>query len=116
VRQPFNTGALAQVAALAAIDDDEFLARTQQTVWDGLGTLYGEFERLGLRYIPTQTNFVLFEVPADAKVVFEAMLRRGVIVRAMNAYGLNRHMRVNVGLPRENQRFVTTLEQVLAGL
>ncbi len=114
VRQPFNTGALSQVAALAALGDDEFVARTLETTWKGLEYLYREVEGLGLEYLPTQTNFFLIGVPVDAKVVFEAMLRKGVIIRAMNAYGLSRHIRVNVGLPEENERFIKSLRQVLA--
>jgi histidinol-phosphate aminotransferase len=116
VRQPFNTSALSQIGALAALDDDDFLRSTQQTVWEGLGYLYRELERLRLNYLPTHTNFFLIEVPVDAKTVYEAMLRRGVIVRAMNAYGLPRHIRINVGLPAENERFIQTFRQVLAAL
>lgn len=113
VRQPFNTSALAQIAALAALDDDAFFAKTLQTVWDGLEYLYQECESMGLRCLPTQTNFFLIEVPCDAKEVYQAMLRQGVIIRAMNAYGLNNYIRINVGLPEENRRFVTALKKVL---
>ncbi len=116
VRQPFNTTAVSQVAALAALDDEEFLARTRQTTWDGLSYLYGELDRLRLPYVPTQTNFVLIEVPFEARRVYEAMLRRGVIIRSMASYGLLHHIRINVGLPEENRRFVTALEEVLAEL
>jgi len=113
VRQPFNTTTLSQVAALAALDDDEFLAKTRETVWSGLAYLYGELKRLQLPYVPTQTNFVLIEVPLEARLVFEAMLRRGVIIRSMASYGLKSHVRINVGLPEENLRCMQALEQVL---
>jgi histidinol-phosphate aminotransferase len=116
VRQPFNTSALSQIGALAALDDDAFLLRTQQTVWEGLSYLQRELERLQLNWLPTHTNFFLIEVPVDAKTVYEAMLRQGVIVRAMNAYGLPRYIRINVGLPAENERFIQTFRQVLATL
>jgi histidinol-phosphate aminotransferase len=116
VRQPFNTSALSQIGALAALDDDAFLLRTQQTVWEGLSYLQRELERLQLNCLPTHTNFFLIEVPVDAKTVYEAMLRQGVIVRAMNAYGLPRYIRINVGLPAENERFIQTFRQVLAAL
>ena len=116
VRQPFNTGTLSQVAALAALDDEDFLRRTQSVVWDGLRYLYSEIERLGLSYLPTHTNFFLIEVPEDAKCIFEAMLCRGVIVRAMNSYGLSRHIRINAGLPQENERFIQALSSTLADL
>jgi len=114
VRQPFNTGSLAQAAALAALDDDDFLQRTQQTVWNGLRYLYGEVEKMGLRYIPSEANFFLIELACEAKKLFEAMLRRGVIIRSMASYGMEKFIRVNVGLPEENGRFVRALSQVLA--
>lgn len=116
VRQPFNTGTLAQVAALAALEDEDFLRRTQSVVWGGLDYLYRELARLGLKALPTQTNFFLIEMPCDAKRVFEAMLCRGVIVRAMNAYGMDCTIRINAGLPAENERFIQALGETLANL
>jgi histidinol-phosphate aminotransferase len=116
VRQPFNTTTLSQVAAMAALDDDAFLAATQRNTWDGLAYLYAELGRLRLAYVPTQTNFILIEVPLEARRLYEAMLRRGVIIRSMASYGLPRHIRINVGLPEENQRLVKTLEAALAEL
>jgi histidinol-phosphate aminotransferase len=116
VRQPFNVGTLAQVAALAALDDHEFLQRTQRTVADGLAYLYREIAGLGLRYVPTQANFFLIEVPVDARQIYEAMLRQGVIIRAMNAYGMPHHIRISAGLPEENQRFIGALKTTLSRL
>ena len=116
VRQPFNTSTLGQAAALAAVDDEDFVRRTLETVWSGLDFLYAEMARLGLNYTPSQANFFLIEVPVDAKIVFEAMLRKGVIIRAMNSYGMPRHIRINAGTPEENVRFVKALSEVLADL
>jgi histidinol-phosphate aminotransferase len=113
VRQPFNTNLLAQVGALAALDDDAFLDKTVSTVHKGLDFLYGEMENLGLRYFPTQTNFFLIDLERDAKSVFENMLAKGVIVRPMMAYGYPNYIRISVGLPEENQRFVEALKQVI---
>jgi histidinol-phosphate aminotransferase len=115
-RQPFNVNSLAQVAALAALDDEEFLQETQKVVREGLAFLYGELEKLQLRTHPTQANFFLIEVGRDGRKVYEAMLRRGVIVRAMNSYGLDNYIRISVGRPEENQRFVETLKEVMAEL
>jgi histidinol-phosphate aminotransferase len=112
-RQPFNTNLLAQVGALAALDDDAFLKKTVDTVHKGLDFLYRELEKLGLRSFSTQTNFFLIDLERDAKSVFEKMLRRGVIVRPMTAYGYPNYIRINVGLPEENQRFVKMLKEVL---
>ena len=113
VRQPFNTSLLAQVGALAALDDGVFLEKTVNTVHKGLDFLYREVEKLGLRCYPTQTNFFLIDVERDAKSVFEKMLRGGVIVRPMTAYGYPHYIRINVGLPEENQRFVEVLRKVI---
>lgn len=113
VRQPFNTGTLAQIGALAALDDEDFLAESRDTVWKGLRYLYEEVERLGLEPLPTEANFFLIRVPLDAQKLYEAMLRRGVIVRAMNAYGLDRYIRINAGLPEENRRFIEALAETL---
>jgi histidinol-phosphate aminotransferase len=116
VRQPFNTGSLAQAAALAALDDRDFVRKTQQTIWTGLDYLYNEIGRMGLKYFPSEANFFLIEVPCEAKDVFEAMLRRGVIIRSMASYGMKQFIRVNAGLAEENERFIHTLGQVLAEL
>jgi histidinol-phosphate aminotransferase len=113
VRQPFNTNLLAQVGALAALDDDIFLKKTVATVHEGLEFLYREVEKLGLRYFPTQTNFFLIDLERDAKSVFERMLRRGVIVRPMTAYGYPNYIRISAGLPEENRRFVEALRKAL---
>jgi histidinol-phosphate aminotransferase len=116
VRQPFNVNSLAQIAALAALDDEPFLQETQKVVRDGLSLLFGELAEMQIRTLPTQTNFFLLEVRHDAKKVYEAMLRRGVIVRAMNAYGLDNYIRISVGRPEENIRFLAALREVLEEL
>jgi len=113
VRQPFNVNTLAQAAATAALDDTEFVSRTLKTVREGLAYLYDELDRLGLEYLPTQTNFFLIKAPFGGRKTYELMLKEGVIVRAMDAYGLGDYIRINVGLPQENERFVTTLREML---
>ncbi|MGD2124701.1 MAG: histidinol-phosphate transaminase [Desulfobacteraceae bacterium] len=114
VRQPFNVNNLAQMAATAALDDKEFVSRTLRTVTEGLSYLYHELDLLGLEYIPTQTNFFLIRVPLGARKAYELMLREGVIVRSMDAYGLEDYIRINVGLPEENRRFIETLRKILS--
>ena len=113
VRQPFNVNMLAQVGALAALDDDEFLNKSRQVVWEGLKYLYDQISEIGLNYIPTHTNFFLIELPVPAKVVYQSLLRKGIIVRAMDSYGLERFIRITVGLPEENERFILALKEVL---
>ncbi len=116
VRQPFNTGSLAQAAALGALDDDEFMNRSRELTWSGLQFLYKEIEKMGLSYVPSEANFFLIDVACEAKKVYEAMLRRGVIIRSMASYGMERHIRVSIGLAEENLRFITALKDVLAAM
>ncbi len=113
VRQPFNANTLAQAAALAALDDHDFVSTTLALVSDGLKQLTSGLDRLGLSYLPTQTNFFLIKVPQGGKYIYEKMLRRGVIVRAMDSFGLPDFIRINVGLPEENERFLSALKEVL---
>ena len=113
VRQPFNANALAQAAATAALGDDRFVAETLETTRKGLAYLYRSLDTIGLEYLPTQTNFFLIKMPGGGKRVYESMLKQGVIIRAMDSYGLPDHIRVCVGLPEENERFIETLKRVL---
>lgn len=114
IRQPFNANYLAQVGALAALDDDEFVEETLTVIRDGLESLYSQLDRIGLEYLTTQTNFFLIKTPLGAEETYRRMLREGVIVRPMESFGLNDYIRISVGLPEENERFITTLEKILS--
>ena len=109
VRQPFNVNSLALAGALGALEDQAFYRKTRRLILNGRKKLEKELQRLGLRVIPSQTNFILIEVPGEAQSVFEAMLRRGVIIRSMKSFGLDRFIRINVGLPPENEKFLQAL-------
>jgi histidinol-phosphate aminotransferase len=112
VRQPFNVSSLAQVAALAALDDDAHVARTKQCNREGMAYLREHCTRLGLEYVPSWANFLLIRV-GNGKRVYEALLRDGVIVRPMTVYGFPEHVRVTIGTAEENARCVDALEHVL---
>jgi histidinol-phosphate aminotransferase len=112
IRQPFNVNSLAQVAALAALGDEAHVERTRRNNIEGLAFLRAACERLGRPYVPSWANFLLIEVGEGARV-YEALLRRGVIARPMDVYGLPHHLRVTVGTPEENHRFVDCLAAVL---
>jgi histidinol-phosphate aminotransferase len=112
IRQPFNVNSLAQVAALAALEDTEHVARTRTNNREGLAYLRDACRRLGRPCVPSWANFVLIDV-GDAARVYDALLRRGVIVRPMDVYNLPHHLRVTVGTPAENARFVESLTAVL---
>jgi histidinol-phosphate aminotransferase len=112
VRQPFNVSSLAQVAALAALDDHAHVARTRQCNREGMVFLRGECARLGLEYVPSWANFLLIRV-GNGKRVYEALLHEGVIVRPMMVYGFPEHVRVSIGTAEENARFVRAIEHIL---
>ncbi len=113
IRLPFNANSLAQVAAIAALEDKNFLEKTVDLVHEGLDFLYDSLERLGIKYFPSQANFFLIDVEKDADEVFENMLRQGVIVRSMTAYGYPNYIRINVGLRNENVRFIKAIEKAI---
>jgi len=113
VRQPFNVNSLAQIAAMAALEDEGHLKRSQKNNSEGLKFLYREMKAMGLEYVPTQANFFLIKV-GKGKDVYDALLRQGIIVRPMASYGLGEYIRVTVGTPEENQRFVEALRRAIA--
>lgn len=114
VRQPFNVSSLAQAGAQAALDDTDYLAHVVEATRVGLDRLAEGLRALGMTPYPTRANFVLFDCHQEAGPLYDALLRRGVIVRPMRGYGLPAHLRVNAGTPSENERFLTTFADVLA--
>ena len=110
VRQPFNVNTLAQRAALAALDDADFVHASAAENRRERARVCEGFTRLGLEYIPSQGNFVSVNVNQNANQVYERMLHRGVIVRPIGEYGLPNHLRITVGLPPE----IETMLDVLA--
>lgn len=114
-RQPFNTNSIAQAGAIAGLQDDEHQERTRRLNFDGLGYLEDAFEEMGLEYVPSFANFVLVRV-GDGDAVFQGMLKRGVIVRAMRGYKLPDWVRISVGTMEQNERCIDTLSDVLAEL
>jgi histidinol-phosphate aminotransferase len=110
VREPFNVNLLAQAAALAALDDKAFLKRILSHVEKEKTFFYKAFKETGLRYIPSATNFVIVDVKKDCKKVFEGLLKKGVIVRDMKAWGLDTFIRVTIGTRKENEKFISALK------
>jgi histidinol-phosphate aminotransferase len=112
VRQPFNTNAIAQAGALAALGDAAHIRKTKALTRRGLAYLEKEFTKLGLEFVPSSANFVLVNV-GDGDEVFRALQRGGVIVRPMRGYKMPAWIRVTVGTMPENQRFIKTLKASL---
>lgn len=119
LRQPFNVNALALAAATAALGDADYVAESRRLNDAGLELLSDAFTRRQIPYIPSSGNFVTARIGAlgvDAGAVYDGLLREGVIVRPVAGYGLPEHLRVSVGLPEENARFIEALDRVLEGL
>jgi len=113
IKPPFNMNIMALKAGAAALGDKEFLKQTLEVTWQGLDYLYEEVGRLGLAYVPSQTNFVLIHIGERYLRVYEELLKRGIITRAMTSFGLDGYLRVSIGLPSENEAFVRALREVL---
>jgi histidinol-phosphate aminotransferase len=110
-RHPFNVNRLAEVAALAALDDQEHVQRTRENNHAGIEYLTAELGRMGIETWPTDANFMLARTGAG---VFDDLLRKGVIVRPMAGIGLTDHVRISIGLPEENERFIKCLSEIRA--
>jgi histidinol-phosphate aminotransferase len=112
VRQPFNVNHLAMVAAVAALGDEAFIAKSREVNAAGLAQLAAGFGRLGLSFIPSSGNFVAVRV-GDAAAAYAKLLAEGVIVRPVANYGLPEFLRVTVGTPPQNERFLGALARAL---
>ncbi|MCX5680352.1 MAG: histidinol-phosphate transaminase [Candidatus Omnitrophica bacterium] len=112
-REPFNTNLLAQVAAEAAIDDKVFLNKTLTHVAREKTFLYSAFKKMGLEYADSATNFIVVDTKRDCKAIFDALLKKGVIVRDMKAWGFDTYIRVTIGTRAEDQKFVRALKGII---
>jgi histidinol-phosphate aminotransferase len=113
VRQPFNSNALALAAAEAALGDSDYLTQTVALNKAGMLQLTAAFKNLGLEWIPSSGNFVSVAVQTSGSAIYEALLRKGVIVRPIANYEMPGHIRVSIGTAKENQTFIDALTQVL---
>jgi histidinol-phosphate aminotransferase len=113
VRQPFNVNYLAQIAALAALEDEEFVEKSKKLNIDGMRYLEKEFNKLGLFYVESVGNFILVRVEKESNEIFQKLMKLGVIIRPMHGYNLPEFIRVTIGLKKENEKFIKALKQVL---
>ena len=113
VRLPFNVPSVAQAAALAALDDQAHVDRSVRVNVEGMAQLTDGLGRLGLRVFPSAANFLLVGLGRDAAPVYEALLRRGVIVRPLRPAGLLQHLRVSIGTAEENARALAAFAEVV---
>lgn len=113
IRQPFNVNALAQAAALAALDDEAHVLECVRMIEAGRHYLCEEFKTLGLKYVPARANFIMVDIGRSAAEIYQKLLHQGVIVRPLTPFGLESALRVTVGTPEENRRLVKALQVVL---
>ena len=114
VKEPFSVTRQSQVAALAALSDQDHVAKGRKLNKEGLELFCKCFDELGLFYGESYANLVLVDTKRDSKAVCTELLKRGVIVRSGEPFGLSTYIRVSTGLPEHNQRFVDTFREVLA--
>jgi len=111
-RQPFNVNSIAQVGALAALEDDEHLHETKRVVDEGRAYLHEQFSQMKIPFVPGTANFVMVNV-GDGHSIFEKLLREGIIVRPLKGYNLPEWVRISVGTMNENKKLIAALEGVL---
>jgi len=113
VRAPFNVTSMGLAAATAALADDEYLVRSRALNCQGMAQIVEGLNRLGLKFIPSAGNFITVELPGDVMAIYNKLLREGVIVRPLQPYKMLNHLRISIGLPEENAKFLNALPRVL---
>jgi len=113
VRDPFPVHRLAQVAAMAALNDEDHAIKSIQLVYEGKRYLYKELDKMGLSYVPSQANFILINFEKDSEEVFQALLREGIIIRPGTIWDYPTFARVTIGRTEDNQRFINALKKIL---
>jgi len=112
-RPPFNVNSLAQVAARASLKDKEHLNKSRKLIKEEKEFLYNHLRRLGISFLPTQANFILIESGKKTKEIILALLKKGIIVRGMEAYNLPHHIRLTIGTREQNEAFVREFQLLL---
>jgi histidinol-phosphate aminotransferase len=113
VRQPFNTNMLAQSAAVASLDDSEHVVKSVAMNNAGKIFLQDSFKEMGLHYLPTMGNFISVNVKRDGLKLYQELLQQGVIVRPVANYAMPEYLRITIGTPQQNTRFIETLKACL---
>jgi histidinol-phosphate aminotransferase len=116
IKEPFAVNSLAQIAGLAAMEDEAFMRQTVDTNRAAREYLYAEFSRMGLFYVKSQTNFVLVELGEQMETIVKKLMEQGVIIRPGGGYNLPRFARVSVGTLEQNKRLIETLEGIIKSL
>lgn len=111
----FNSGRLAYLGATAAIDDEEFISMSLEMVREGRRYFYRAFDDIKIKYLPTQSNFIfLTDLPVDANYICDQAMKRGVILRPTNPFGLPDNIRVTIARQSENERIVEVIRDIIS--
>ena len=113
VKLPFNVNRLAQMTAVEALKDGAFIKKSRTNNREGKKYLYAELEKLKLKFVPTEANFIFIEIGRDADLFFMKLMKQGVIVRPLSSFGLREAIRVTIGTPEQNRKFIEALKKVL---
>jgi len=113
VRDPFPVHRMAQVAAVAALNDESHVIQSIQFVYEGKRYFYKELDKMGLSYVPSQANFIFIDFEKNSEEVFQAFLREGIIVRPGKVWGYPTFARVTIGRMEDNQKFIKALKKIL---
>jgi histidinol-phosphate aminotransferase len=113
-RQPFNVNSIAQIGALAALEDDEHLQETKRVIDEGRAYLHQQFSKMKIPFVPGTANFVMVKV-GDGQTIFEKLLRQGIIVRPLRGYSLPEWVRISIGTMEENKKLVAALKKAMRG-
>ncbi len=113
-RRTFHLGSLEMEAAIAAIEDQDHVAQSVSLAARGKKRLYAAFDRLKIKYWPSEGNFILFQTPMPADELAARMADRGILVGSGSRFGLSHGIRVSIGLPEANEAFLSALERITA--
>ena len=113
VRDPFPVHRLAQVAAVAALNDEDHAIRSIQLVYEGKRYLYKELDKVGLLYVPSQANFIFIDFKKDSERILQDFLVEGIIIRPGKIWGYPTFARVTIGRMEDNRRFIKALKKIL---
>ena len=113
VVNPFTTNRLAQVAALASLDDKKHYKKVLKSNQEGKKYLYKELKKLDLFYLPTEANFIFIDLKINVNVIFKKLLKKGVIIRPGKTWGCPNFIRVTIGTFNENRKFIQALKEII---
>jgi len=113
VREPFNVNAMAQAAAIAAVEDSDHVEHSRDLVRKGRKQLAEGLAELGFRVVPDEANFCFVDINTDSRPIFQALLRKGIIIRTGDIFGFPNYIRITYGTAEQNSRFLAAFKEVL---